>query len=301
MAAFLLTTNAKSQIVYNTGSESNLQAYSPAALLNPGQIEVKSFNSMFTQTKYFTSTFETKPLRGTWKRQTWFSSINQALFGLSHQINVGFDIWIKSVAYKSNTSSPFTVLGFKNTNTSRTAITGFGPKIKIAPFPKLAGFSVQTSLLFPMANDLEGRDNEAKYSGIFLEHDRTLWRTQFFYDKHLGGQSQIFLQLAPWVYFTRDSYRKHNAVETPLSVFYNYFPSNRVTVYFMTEYWPNHYNANKQQFSAFASYFAQSGLGAKYELIKTKLEIEVLYSQVWAGSEFSGAGQSLGLGLRFIN
>ena len=57
--------------------------------------------------------------------------------GTGGRINVGFDLWMKSVNLTSQS-------GF-----NRTAVTGFGPKIKLAPIRSLDRFSYQMTLLFP--------------------------------------------------------------------------------------------------------------------------------------------------------
>ena len=51
---------------------------------------------------------------------------------------------------------------------------------------------------------------------------------------------------------------------------------------------------------AFFAYFVQSGLGGKYQLIPGLMELELLYTNFWAGSEGEGAGQTYNLGIRFI-
>jgi hypothetical protein len=275
--------------------EHNLQLYTPSALLDKQQIEFKHFNNVYTQTSQFTNAGSTVNIKG---RKTYFTSINQFLYGLSPMINIGFDLWVKSVRFSENASdSPFHVLRFKNGRYSRTAITGLGPKFKIAPFRQWAGFSIQSTLLFPLEKDLESTNSNRP----FLENDRILWLTQFFYDQRLNDDFQLFFQLAPWVSFVRKSYRQNNALETPVSGFINYFLNNKVTLYAMTEYWPSHYNVQDQSFALFHSYFIQSGIGGKYQLIPGTLEVELLYADFWLGSEGQGAGHSFNIGLRLLN
>ncbi len=287
----------------NDDNTPNLQLYTPSALLDKQQIEFKHFNNLYTQTSQFATSGSTIKIKnpdipGSIARKTYFTSINQFLYGLSPILNIGFDLWFKSVRFSDDVSdSPFQVSRFHNDPYSRTAITGLGPKIKIAPFRQWAGFSIQSTLLFPLDKDLESTNSNKP----FLEHDRILWLTQFFYDQQLNNDFQLFFQFAPWVSFVRNSYRTNNAIETPVSGFVNYFFNNRITIYVMTEYWPSHYSPKKQSFALFYSYFIQSGIGAKYQLIPGTLELELLYADFWNGSEGQGAGHSFNLGFRLLN
>jgi hypothetical protein len=230
-------------------------------------------------------------------RENYFSSINQFLIGISPGVNMGFDLWIKTVHIQSNPrDSPLRSLRFTHPNTD-AAITGLGPKIKLTPFNKLNRLSIQSTLLFPLRKDLENRTTNS----AFLEFDRSLWINQIFYDKSIGDDFQLFFQVSTWTSFTRDSYRENNFIETPVSVFFSWFVTDRFTTYVQNEYWPSHYNDQNQSFNSFDNYFIQSGLGLKYQLIPGFLELESLYSNFWAGSDFKGAGETYNLGIRIIN
>ena len=279
--------------------KSGLQSYTPSVLLNRGQWELKNFNNIYTQTRQFSvNGTKTEAISG---RKTWFSAINQFLYGINPYINIGFDLWAKSVRIENSADkTALGVLKFEDTPFSRTAITGAGPKIKVAPVKKWEGFSVQSTFLFPLANDLEGRSPDSEKPFLFLENDRYLWLTQFFWDKQINPDFTLFLQFAPWVSFVRRSYRDNNVLETPTSAFGSYFPTKRLTIYAMTEYWPTHYDSGNQQFSPFHSFFVQSGLGGKYQLVPGFIELEVLYTNFWAGSTGGGAGQTYNLGVRAL-
>ena len=72
-------------------------------------------------------------------------------------------------------------------------------------------------------------------------------------------------------------------LKTQSSLFLSYFPNTRWTVYAMTEYFPTHYNATSQKGEAFYSYFIQSGLGLKYQLIPNFIELEGVCTNFWMG------------------
>ncbi len=261
--------------------EENLQRYTPSVLLSKGNWEFKNFNNIYTQTKSFDSDGKKSD---TGRRDTYYTMINQFLYGLSPNINIGMDLWIKSV----NISG-------MDANQSRSGISGVGPKIKIAPFKKLPYFSWQSTFLIPITKDLEGRDPSSENPFLFLDWDRYLWMNQFFYDRQLNDKFQIFVQLSFWYSIVRESSRDSNFLETPISGFITWFPTTRISIYFMTEYWPKHHQ------EPFFAYFVQSGLGGKYQLIPGLLELELLYTNFWAGSEGEGAGQTYNLGIRFIH
>lgn len=264
----------------------NLQNYTPSILFDKGAWEFKSFQNLYTQTKAFDGGSKVETGRG---RESFFTSINQFLYGVNGQINIGADLWIKNVNLENGDF------------TSRTAITGFGPKVKVAPFAALPRFSIQSTALFSLADDLEGRAPDADKPFLFLEFDRsTLWLTQFFFDQPIGQKWQFFFQQAFWYHFVRDSFRENNFLQTQTSVFVNYFPNSRWTVYGMTEYFPTHYNDAEQTGEAFFSYFVQAGLGLKYQLIPNFVELEALYTNFLNGSDGSGAGQTFNFGVRIV-
>lgn len=267
---------------FNVIAKENLQNYTPSILFQKRQWEFKSFQNVYLQTKSFSADY-TKVTTGR-GAEIYASSINQFLIGLSTNINIGFDVWAKGVNLENSTR--------ENWGT----IANVGSKIKIAPFKSLPRFSIQSTWLFPTASDLEGRES----NNAFLENDRQLWLTQLFYDKALSTKWQLFIQQAFWYSVVRDSYRENNFLETPLSAFLSFFPTSKITLYGMTEYWPTHYDANSQQASPFYEFFVQSGIGGKYQIIPSRLEVELLYTNFWLGSEQKGAGQTFNLGIRII-
>lgn len=254
----------------------NLQYYSPSILIGKGSWELKNFNNVYTQTKSFDGNGGKVDLG---KRDTYYTMINQFLYGISDKLNIGMDLWYKQV----NSEGRF-----------RNGVTGVGPKIKLTPLKSVPYFSWQSTFLFPLAEDMESRAPDASEPGLFLEFDRYLWINQLFYDRQLNDNFQIFLQAAFWYSITRDSFREKNFLETPLSVFLSYFPTRRLTFYVMTEYWAKHHE------KAFNAFFVQSGLGTKYQIVEGVLELELLYTNFWLGSQDEGAGQTFNLGIRLI-
>lgn len=132
----------------------SLQNYTPSVMLLEDQWEFKNFHNFYTQTKQFGPNGG-KILTGN-GRETYYTMINQLFYGVSDRVSAGFDVWVKSVNLETRPSANW------------TAITGIGPKIKWSP-TGIPGFSMQSTLLFPAADDLEGRNDDER---AFLESDR---------------------------------------------------------------------------------------------------------------------------------
>ena len=277
------------------GDETSLQQYTPSALFGRGQWELKHFSNVYVQTKAFDDPLRKSDDRSP-GRQVYATIIHQFLYGINRQLNIGADVWLKHV---SVTDLPRTA--------RRTGLTGIGPKIKITPFKKLARLSLQSTLLLPVTGDLESRTPEAANPGLFLEHDRVLWLNEFFFDRFLSSDFQLFFRGSVWTSIPRDSFRDRAFVETPISVFLNHFATPRWTIYVQSEAWLKHTEdrfradgSNPNVFKPFSSFFLQSGLGAKYQVIPGLLEAELLYTNFWLGSQGEGAGQTFNFGLRVI-
>lgn len=269
-------------------AQENLQNYTPSILFDKGDWEFKTFQNLYLESKKFDGGSKTSFDQNGNKINPvyFFTSTNQFLFGLDDQINLGFDVWIKSSNQENDTFN------------STTRVSGFGPKIKIAPIKALPRLSLQSTFLINLLDDPEGVDG----TRYFLEWDANLWINQIFFDLPLNEKSQLFFQQAFWYRFFRDeSSVENNFLETQTSIFYSYFPTNRWTVYAMSEYFPRHYDLSNEKGEAFFSYFIQSGIGTKYQVIPNKLEFELLYTNFWNGSQGQGAGQTFNLGIRLIN
>jgi hypothetical protein len=244
-------------------AQQNLQVYTPSILFGKGDWEFKTFQNFYTQTQQFAPDGgKERTNRG---REDYITSINQFLYGINGQLNVGFDVWVK----KAQAHRP---------GISRTVISGVGPKIKIAPFRSIERLSIQSTFLFAVSDDLESRDPGAEQPFFFVETDKHLWLTQVFYDWRVSTDFQLFFQQTFWYNLVRDSFRQQNFLQTQTSVFASYFPNQKWTIYAMSEYFPTHYNDTDHSFELSYSYFIQSGIGLKYQLVPNFIELEALYT-----------------------
>ena len=271
----------------------NLQTYTPSALLYSGQWEYKIFNNLYTQTTGFDAdgVVENYGLRS-----TFFTSIHQFLYGFTPRVNVGVDLWFKSVRVDAETSSPVSVFDFKNDVSNRTALGYFGPKIKFLPFERLANVSFQSTFLVPLSPDLEAV-GRFRNSRPYLSENAFISINELFLDEALTEQFRIFLRVSGWFYFDRMALQNNTAIfrkyDTPVSGFLTYFASPSLSFYVQGEYW------GKFSRVGYLGYFIQTGLGLKAQVVPNFLELEASYTRFVLGQN-SGRGNTFNVGLRLI-
>ena len=265
----------------------DLQSYTPSVLLARGEYELKIFNNLYTQTAYFDENSDKIDQNG---RSTYNTILTSFLYGITKNINLGFEVWIKSVRNDIVSSSPLEVFSFNNSITSRTAISGIGPKIKFSPFS--SGFfgklSIQSTFLIPTEKYLVGSSTQP-----YLDSDSYLFLNQFFYDQKISDNFSFFGELDFWFRIDRNLEGRNNSFQIPVKGFLSYYPSNNLTLYYMLEL------SNKFGEGPTTSYYSQTGVGLKYQLLPW-LELEELGTIFYIGKN-SGAGQTLNFGIRIVN
>lgn len=283
------------------GEKTLIQTYTPSSLLKEGQFEVQLFNNLYTQTGFRNEDRE-KIEEG--MRSTYFTGLFNILYGISknRRINVGMDINIKSVRLdEDEDGSPLKVFRFKDSPDSRTALSSFGPKIKFTPGAQLPNFSVQSAFWFPVASDLEGEYDNGTRISPFLAYDMYTFWNQFFYDRLLNDQLQLFLEGDLLFRFRSDESSALNHVVTPVSMFLSYFPMPVFTVYVNGQYAPTFSMENNELNDFFdrTADYAQAGLGFKYQLTG-RLNVELSYTNFFTSLN-AGAGSTYNVGLRYIH
>jgi hypothetical protein len=282
-------------------SRSNVQTYTPSVILKKGQIELSMFNNLYTQTAFRTGQRERVDLRS---RDSYYGLLLQGLYGVSKsgRVNVGLDVNIKSVFIDPAKGSPINLFAFSGSpNEQRTAVTAFGPKIKINPFKKLNNLSIQSAFWIPVAASSESDGGGRPW----LDYERFTSWTQVFYDKPLGINFQLFVEMDLLFRFAKpaDSYinnqHKTNTFGMPTSVFLSYFLNGKTTIYAMTQYAPTlEYNAKIGPGVLNANDYAQGGIGLKYQISRS-LNLELLYTNFFTSAN-GGAGNTFNLGVKFI-
>ncbi|MFB6231779.1 MAG: DUF547 domain-containing protein [Salinibacter sp.] len=265
-------------------SQPSLQTFTAATLVEPGQVDIKLFNNLYTQTAYFNGDGERLSQE---RRSTYFTGILTSFVGVTPTLNLGAELYFKSVRNDSPDSSPFRALTFESRSQSRTSLTAIAPQAKYAP-PTLGGTTLQFTLLVPLSQDFDGVGSDRP----FLSHgDVQVW-AQAFYDLPLyRNQLLLFLETGLLGRFDTRATRTHE-LTVPLKGILNYYPSDQLTLYGLAEVAP------KVDWTGGGGYRSQLGIGAKYELLPG-LQLETLVSTFPLGIN-SGAGMTYNFGLQIV-
>ena len=123
--------------------KSNIQQYTPSKLIEQGQVDVKWFNNLYTQTKS-TFTDSKEP------RETYFTSTLEVYTGVgeSKRWNIGTIVEFRSNV--NNDRKALDVFKFDREDTSaRSGLTSIAPSVKFVPFKAVGNFSIQSSFFIP--------------------------------------------------------------------------------------------------------------------------------------------------------
>jgi len=266
-------------------ARSNIQQYTPSKLIGKGQVDLKWFNNLYTETK---STFAD----GTQPRQSFFTSTFEFYTGVGQnkRVNLGFIARLRSnvISSQNDERGALDVFSFSGDDNSRSGLTAFAPSIKFVPFASLSNFSIQSSIFIPLI------DNEVE-NGVFLEQNGFVWQNRLFYDYTFPGDKwQLFSELTTELNLgDEEESFANNSLNINPGLFLSYFPSSKFTVLALVQH-----SQRLDLGNEFAQDFTAVGGGAKYQLTDA-LNIEALYTNFVRGSN-TGLGQTFNLGLRAI-
>ncbi len=161
--------------------------FDSSSLRSKGGLEIKSYNILYTQTRFFNASAQ-RVLED--KRSTWFTSITGFYYGIHEQWNLGLDFFAKSVRFDTDFGSPVNAFKFEtNLPNAHAAFTNIIPKVKFAPIKSLPYLSMQVSLLIPIGSDFEGNTTPQH---PFLEHDAWQLWYEIYYDLYIGDSFSFF-------------------------------------------------------------------------------------------------------------
>lgn len=264
-------------------SSSSIQSYTPSKLLNQGQWDIKFFNNLYTQTR---ATGRDNSRASDGVRQTFFTTTLEVFTGVSrnNRINLG-----AIIEYRSNTidDTTFSVFNFDDSSSARNGFSAIAPSIKIQPFENISNFSIQSS--FHISFLEEGDDSTSE---VFLDQSAWTFQNRFFYDYTFpSGDWQIFGELNTEYNFGDDeSFANETFVLNP-GAFLSYFPNDKVTLLAFSQY--------SQRFGDFEQRSLSLGVGGKLQ-VSDGINLEALYSNIVAGHNFQGLGNSFSLGVRIL-
>jgi hypothetical protein len=261
----------------NYNSANNSFRYVTSAAIPKGGIEIKIFNNLYSQFIDYGS--------HTNFRSTYFTTSISFLFGSSNRFNIGFVSRYRRVR---NSVGESALDVFKSTDgqNSKQRFTAFGPQIRWAPSDKWPNLSIQSSLTFPIGNELSGGNGNP-----FLDWSGPVFLTQFFNDKSIGDKFSLFTEIDLLVEEIGRS-AKANRVSTPITGIFSWFPAKNFTVYGLVGYSP--------YFVKPYDYFTQFGIGFKYQLSRN-FEIEFLitdFSNQYLNTN-SGEASTYNIGFRY--
>ena len=263
-------------------TKSNIQQYTPSKLIGKGQVDIKWFNNLYTETR---STFE----EGRIPRATFFTSTVEVYTGLGENNRWNVGVILEARSNVINDRKAFDVFKFDGEDrTARSGLTSIAPSVKFVPFAAVNNFSVQSSFFIPLV------DNETE-NGVFLDQKGFIWQNRFYYDYTLPSNKwQLFLEFNSELNFGKagESFA-NNSLNLAPGVFLSYFPSSKFTILALAQHSQRLDLGNNftQDYTAFGS-------GAKYQLTDA-LNIEVLYTNFVRGSN-TGLGETFNIGLRAI-
>ncbi|WP_108804995.1 hypothetical protein [Aquimarina sp. Aq107] len=298
ITAFFLLLTVSFGFAQDDDAEDNgsvIQNLTPSKLIGKGQVDVKWFNNLYTQTRIANADGDVSSA----DRENFFTSTLDVFYGISEnrRITVG-----AIIEFRSNTigdRGAFDVFSFDGeSGSARSGITSIAPSVKFVPFKSLSNFSVQSSLVIPTIKS-EFDD------GVFFDQDGFVFQNRFFYDLALGNSNkwQLFFDLNTEYNFGKElefnsdgrsegSFANDSFRLTP-GVFLSYFPSSKFTAQVFVQHFQliDLNNDFEQDLTAV-------GAGAKYQLTKS-LNIEALWSYFARGND-SGLGESYNIGLRYV-
>ncbi len=257
---------------------SNQYRYVVSSTIPKGTAEIKIFNNLYSQ---ITTQLENN------QRSSFFTSTLSALYGIGDRFNIGINGRWRKVRNNPLPSSPFTVFGSGGEGSSRSGITALGPQIRWAPVPKWSNFSIQSSFVFAIGEDLAGSATQP-----YIDWNGPTWWTQVFNDFSIGDKFSLFTEVDLLIEDIGPSDDGHiSRISTPVVLIFSYVPTPEITLYTIGGYSPYW----QEQFD----YFRQYGAGAKYQFTPN-FEIELLYTdfsnQFLNGIE--GEAETINLGIR---
>ncbi len=271
-----VTTSAQS----GTGQGNNASRYIVSSTIPKGSAEIKIFNNLYTQRTGSTDNLT--------DRSTFFTTTLTALYGLSDRFNVGINTRYRRVSNDRLPSSALNVLSSLEEGSGRQGLTAFGPMIRYAPVEKWTNFSIQSSFVFPIGEDLAGSSTQP-----YIDWTGATWWTQLFNDFPIGNNFSLFTELDFLIEDIGKSEDGHiNRFSTPATLIFSYNPNPKTTIYTLggfSPYWQSDFD-----------YFLQGGVGAKYQFTPN-LELELLVTDFTNKflNETGGQAATFNIGFRF--
>ncbi len=264
----------------------NSARYVTSSTIAKGTVELRFFNNLFTQR--FEESDQMSANRG-----NFFTTTVSGLYGVNKTFNAGIEFKYRRVSNSTFPSSVLTVFGNDDDPdvfNTRARITGIGPKIRWAPTAALPNFSIQSTLQFPVGDELQGNGDE---NLPFIDWQGVFWNTQLFNDISIGTRFSLFTEID--LFFEdlgSEEEGRTNRFSTPATIIFSYFPNPNTTIYTIGNYAPIY----TEDFD----YFYQYGLGLKYQFSRSfELELIVTDFTTKFTADNNGQAATFNFGLRY--
>jgi hypothetical protein len=245
---------------------------SPAALLVPGELEVKTFHNFYTQTAFFDADGNRVKLAA---RQTYYTGELDLRRGISRRFTGRVDLIWKAVRDGL----------FDVTENSRAAFTAVAPRLQVAPFRRAPSVVAEAGVEIPLRDGLDGSGDEPFLDAgdpviaLRLQHDR-FHRPRFYGYYEVGGRLRL------------DGTNDETQLTTPVKAILHWLPSRNWTLTLPLEVAPSWLGDGRGDF------YSQVGAGAKFRP-QPNLELETIVTIFPLGRN-AGAGATVNLGLRWV-
>jgi len=257
----------------------NASRYIVSSTIRKGTFEGKIFNNLYSERNGSVDNLT--------ERSTFFTTTATLLYGLTDRFNVGINTRYRRVRNDRLPSNAAEVFGSSIGDgvSHRQGLTAFGPQIRYAPNPNWPNFSIQSSYVFAIGEDLEGSSTQP-----YIDWTGATWWTQFFNDVAIGNSFSLFTEIDLLIEdIGKDNL---NRVSTPVTLILSYNPTSKLILYTIggfSPYWQSEFD-----------YFTQAGLGAKYQFTPN-LELELLYTDFSNKrlNDTGGQAATYNLGFRF--
>ena len=260
-----------------SGGGNNSARYIVSSTIPKGSVELKIFNNLYTQ--------KTGSVENLTDRSTFFTTSISALYGLTNKFNIGINTRLRRVRNDKLPSGVLDVFGNSEGAgiSSRVGLTAFGPQIRYAPVEKWTNFSIQSSFVFPIGQDLAGSSTQP-----YIDWNGATWNTQFFNDFPLGNSFSLFTEVDVLL----EDIGGINRLSTPATLIFSYNPNKKTTLYTIggfSPYWQEKFD-----------YFLQGGVGAKYQFTPD-VELELLVTDFTNKflRDTGGQASTFNVGFRF--
>jgi len=277
----------------------DLQLFTAGSLLAKGKFDLTLFNSMYTENK---QNWQGESFSG--YRTTFMTHLFQITMGVSKnkRINLGLDISLRSSGRSTDSTAGGirNAFAYTNNDSTRFGVTSVGLRLKWQPFKGVNDFTIQSTVSGPTIKHPEGFNGPSQQNLFWADWNRITWWNQLFYTKNFR-KFQLFTEL-DFLYRFRINKDQIGMLDIPMNVFFSYFPTNKITVYAMTQHVPRLTNNIVQNSPAtdwvIPSNYTASGLGFKYQLL-SNLNLEFLYTNFWR-SRNAGLGSTFNIGIKYL-